>query len=103
MATSTYWSKLSPEERTAEMKRRYLKGRRKLKKKGKVKRVNKPKHRTNEGTKERVNAKSGVDNHIAYLYGKVETILEHYAHSNGVPFTTLAHGVARLLQHPASR
>lgn len=41
--------------------------------------------------------------HVAYIYGKIETIIEYYARSNGVPFAALASGVASLLSHSQSR
>lgn len=37
--------------------------------------------------------------HVSYIFGKVETIIEYYARSNGVPYAALAEGVAGLLRH----
>lgn len=41
--------------------------------------------------------------HIAYLFGKVEVIIEHYAASAGVPRAALTNGVAELLQRAQGR
>lgn len=41
--------------------------------------------------------------HIAYLAGKVETLLEYYARGNGLPESALAGGVASFIQHQARR
>lgn len=39
--------------------------------------------------------------HISYIYGKVETIIEYYSNSNGVPVSAIASGVAGLLRRQA--
>ena len=41
--------------------------------------------------------------HIAYLFGKIEAIIEHYSASAGVPRSALADGVAALLQRAQGR
>lgn len=130
-----YWDKMTPEQRSAEMKRRRAKGGRKKKASGSAKRAGRPKLMT-EGSKKfcskcgtevkdraafanhvryhhpkrgrsaareelSVNGSPQEDHreHVTYLYGKVETILEHYSHRSGVPYPTLAEGVAGLLRH----
>jgi hypothetical protein len=40
-----------------------------------------------------------LDTHVAYLFGKVETLVEYYASSNGLSYAALATGVSRLLHH----
>lgn len=40
-----------------------------------------------------------LENHIHYLFGRIERDIEHYASVNGVPFPTLAEGIASLLRH----
>ncbi|HEX9430870.1 MAG TPA: hypothetical protein VF944_10880 [Candidatus Bathyarchaeia archaeon] len=95
MSATEYWKKMTPEERSAEMKRRMGKRSRGVKKSAaKVKAANKStrvKEHKDDGREEN-------SNHIAYLFGKVETIIEHYASSAGVPRAALASGVGRLLQ-----
>lgn len=41
--------------------------------------------------------------HIFYLFGKVETIIEHYASSAGIPWAPVATGVAELIRRKAVR
>lgn len=48
-------------------------------------------------------SKKGIEEHVAYLYGKVETIIEYYASSNGISQSSLASGVASLLRGKESR
>ncbi len=79
------WAAMTPEERTAAAKRRFTPKRTKAK--------------ANSKRKETTNERKAQAEHISYLYGKVETIIEYYARSNGVPFSTLAEGVASLLRH----
>lgn len=43
--------------------------------------------------------KENLSSHVHYLFGKVETIIEYYASSNGVPKSALAEGIAGLLRH----
>lgn len=48
-------------------------------------------------------ATADFSNDISYLYGKIETLCEHYAHSNGIPVTALAEGLAQLLRNSQGR
>lgn len=41
--------------------------------------------------------------HLYYVFGKVETFIEHYADSAGISRTTLALGVAELIRAKARR
>lgn len=49
------------------------------------------------------NGSEDETNHISYLFGKVETIIELYGQSSRVPFSALASGVAGLLQRASRR
>ncbi len=40
--------------------------------------------------------------HIAYVFGKVETLLEHYADSAGLSRTALTNGLAEIFLHKTS-
>src|SRR5262245_2204403 len=40
-----------------------------------------------------------IENHASYIFGKVETIIEYYSNSNGIPVKALTDRVASLLRH----
>ena len=121
-----YWDKMTPEQRSAEMKRRAAKGRKKDAKTGKkgkkgykcshcgkpfkdkyrlanhIRNDHPKKGAKNKGarsTQAQAQPQEDHSHHISYIFGKVETIIEYYARSNGVPYATLAEGVAGLLRH----
>jgi len=128
---NSYWDKLTPEQRSEEMKRRQKiangkKGHKKRQANSGVKhytcskcgkrfpdkylianhvRFHHPKKGVKHGgTQAQASAhEEDQAQHVSYIYGKVETIIEYYARSNGVPYSTLAEGVASLLRHPQSR
>ena len=96
---ANYWSKLTAEERSAEMKRRVAKRNKTLKRK---KRTGKAvtlrehsEHPQAEG--------ASLEAHIAYLSGRAERDIERYALSNGLPYPALAAGVSAVLRHSAGR
>jgi hypothetical protein len=92
------WSTMTPEERSAEMKRRVAKGKRNKEKSTKRKNSRSTRRASSNG---RGSQEVSDKDHVSYLYGKVETIIEYYSHSNGLPFPTLASGVAALLRSKA--
>lgn len=101
MSAKDYWSKLSPDERSAEMKRRMATRKSNGKKKStkRVKKSNRTKARRDNGNgPTQTQEAHTLEGEIKYLYGKVETLIEFRAHSNGIPFATLAEGVANLLR-----
>jgi hypothetical protein len=63
-------------------------------------RQNMLKQHANNRIDHEINNKEEV--HISYIYGKIETIIEHYADSAGVSRATLARGVGSLLQRKES-
>lgn len=115
-----YWNKMTPEERSAEMKRRALVAKKRGKKMGRPKkhqsykcskcgkkfddkyrlanhvRYQHPKKGVKNGRSSQT-SEADHSNHISYLFGKVETIIEHYAASAGVSRSALASGVGSLL------
>jgi len=52
----------------------------------------------NNDRREQIKEES-IENHASYIFGKVETIIEYYANSNGVSKSALAERVASLLRH----
>jgi hypothetical protein len=42
-------------------------------------------------------------NDISYLYGRVESEIQHYAHSNGIPVTALTAGISAILRNQTGR
>ena len=111
LMASTYWDKMTPEERSAEVKRRMAtrnakslrkkkpkskKGTRKYTKRAPKSRKNTQErgHTHHEETHDGEQAKA----HVSYIFGKVETIIEYYANSNGISKSALAQGVADLLR-----
>lgn len=95
---SAYWDKMTPEQRSAEVKRRMAnrtkKPKRKYTKRAKGHKPNK-KGASNDGSTQ---AHDHIETHASYIFGKVETIIEYYANSNGIPKSTLAERVADLLR-----
>lgn len=125
-----YWAAMSAEDRSAEMKRRFLvrsanaNGKPKA---GKPKRGRRPKqtwtckicgktgfrnpqsvavHTRNthpKGERDAQPSEKDYSNHVAYLYGKIETIVEYYSAGNALPISSLTEGLAELLRHQESR
>lgn len=107
-AAKAQWAKLSKEERSAEMSRRIRLGRqnRKLKERqanSKIRHAGSGSSLKNllEATSASIKAQDQeqYSQHVSYLFGKVETIIEYYANSNSIPVSALTEGVASLLQH----
>lgn len=86
------WSDMTKAERSEEMRRRQRVGA-----------ANRKHHKRQANSRVRHGKDSTKDVHVSYLYGKVETIIEYYANSNGIPVSTLTAGVASLLRHQESR
>lgn len=91
------WSEMTAAERSAEMTRRQAVA--KAKRNGE-----KPKRKYTR----RNGSKKADDNHSQdhevekaawYLFGKVETIIDIYSASSGIPRAALTAGLARLLRH----
>jgi hypothetical protein len=95
------WKNMTAEERSAEMKRR----RAVAKSNGKTKRKYARKSTKRKGgASDHASAQEGnLQEHIAYLFGRVEVEVEHYARSNSLSFQALADGLAGLLRHPKGR
>ena len=89
-----YWARMTPEERSIEMARRMkMRGRRRRKSHRKPKQIT---HAERNGKLH--GRKEDYSNHISYLFGKAETLIEYYADTIGVPRATLARRVGELLQ-----
>lgn len=107
---SKYWDSMTPEERSAEMKRRRAvtkNGAKSLKKpspkkikKGKRKYVKKaqPIIKNAREDKHEGGHNGEAQAHVSYLFGRIENEIQHYANSNDLSFKTLAFGVAELLR-----
>lgn len=118
---AAFWASKSPEERSEIMRQRMLKRKKNAKKAAKNKypcpqcdEVLKsgPKlanhiryHHPKKG--KRAHAGPQVEDlgqfHTAYVFGKVETLIEHYADSAGISRPALALGVAELIQRKEGR
>ena len=90
MKSRNPWAGIPKTERSAEMKRR-----RKVAKRNRLAKA--------KGAKIDAQTQSPINNHTHVCYGKVETVIQYYSAGSGVPFSTLASGVAAILQHQASR
>ena len=90
------WKEMTKEERSAEMKRRRAVA--DSRKKGK-KSTRRTTTRRASSNGRHTEEKENLSSHIHYLFGKVETIIEYYAGSNGIPKSALAEGIAGLLRH----
>jgi hypothetical protein len=87
------WSEMTAAERSAEMKRRQAvaKANGRGGKRGKRKYSRKEKEDASSPQAE-------LEKHTWYLFGKVETILDLYSASAGIPRAALTRGLARLLR-----
>jgi hypothetical protein len=99
-AAAAKWKKMSPAQRRREMARRMQ-----LKEVKRVKRSSGAGPEASLRNLEKI-GRAGQGGtfleHVAYLFGRTERELEHYARSNQLSFAALAEGMASLLQRAAS-
>lgn len=92
------WKDMTPEQRSGEMKKRRAVAKANKRKPGRKKRAKQTRKAKGAQQDGHSSPKDELEKHSWYLFGKVETILDIYSASAGIPRAALTRGLARLLR-----